>query len=90
MMEPISFKTSDSRTLRGTGLHAIGRIFGQAAEALISVNNPFAIWQRNIWILRFNTKFACSQPHVFSAVPTSNLRGHLRGFRQEAHEENAT
>ncbi len=27
-MEPISFNTSDSRTLRG----AIGRIFGQAAE----------------------------------------------------------
>ncbi len=31
-MEPISFNTSDSRTLRGTGLLAIGRIFGQAAE----------------------------------------------------------
>ncbi len=31
-MEPISFNTRDSRTLRGTGLHAIGRIFGQAAE----------------------------------------------------------
>ncbi len=31
-MEPISFNSSDSRTLRGTGLHAIGRIFGQAAE----------------------------------------------------------
>ncbi len=30
LMEPISFNTSDSRTLRGTGLHAIGRIFGQA------------------------------------------------------------
>ncbi len=30
-MEPISFNTGDSRTLRGTGLHAIGRIFGQAA-----------------------------------------------------------
>ncbi len=28
---PISFNTSDSRNLRGTGLHAIGRIFGQAA-----------------------------------------------------------
>ncbi len=24
------FNTSDSRTLRGTGLHAIGRIFGEA------------------------------------------------------------
>ncbi len=23
-------------------------------------------------------------------MPTNNLRGHLRGFRQEAHEENAT
>ncbi len=32
VMEPISFNTSDSRTLRGTGLHAIGRIFAQAAE----------------------------------------------------------
>ncbi len=32
VMEPISFNTSDSRILRGTGLHAIGRIFGQAAE----------------------------------------------------------
>ncbi len=31
VMEPISFNTSDSRTLRGTGLHAIGRILGQAA-----------------------------------------------------------
>ncbi len=31
-MEPISFNTSDSRTLKGTGLHAIGRIFGQVAE----------------------------------------------------------
>ncbi len=31
-MEPISFNGSDSRTLRGTGLHAIGRIFGQAAK----------------------------------------------------------
>ncbi len=31
VMEPISFNTSDSRTLRGTGLHAIGHIFGQAA-----------------------------------------------------------
>ncbi len=30
-MKPILFNTSDSRTLRGTGLHAIGRIFGQAA-----------------------------------------------------------
>ncbi len=30
-MEPISFNTSDSRNLRGTGLHAIDRIFGQAA-----------------------------------------------------------
>ncbi len=29
VMEPILFNT---RTLRGTGLHAIGRIFGQAAE----------------------------------------------------------
>ncbi len=29
--EPISFKTSDSRTLRGTGMHAIGRIFGETA-----------------------------------------------------------
>ncbi len=32
VMEPIPFNTSDSRNLRGTGLHAIGRIFGQAAE----------------------------------------------------------
>ncbi len=31
VMETISFNTSDSRTLRGTGLHAIGRVFGQAA-----------------------------------------------------------
>ncbi len=31
VMEAFSFNTSDSRTLRGTGLHAIGRIFGQAA-----------------------------------------------------------
>ncbi len=31
MMEPISFSTSDSSTFRGTGLHAIGRIFGHAA-----------------------------------------------------------
>ncbi len=31
IMEPISFNTSESRTLRGNGLHAIGRIFGQAA-----------------------------------------------------------
>ncbi len=31
-MEPISFNTCYSRTLRGTRLHAIGRIFGQAAE----------------------------------------------------------
>ncbi len=30
-LEPFFFKTSDSRTLRGTGLHAIGRIFEQAA-----------------------------------------------------------
>ncbi len=30
-MEPISFNSSESRTLRGTGLHAIGRIFEQAA-----------------------------------------------------------
>ncbi len=30
-MEPISFNTSDSRTLR-TGLHAFGRILGQAAD----------------------------------------------------------
>ncbi len=30
-MEPISFNTGDSKILRGTGLHAIGRIFGQAA-----------------------------------------------------------
>ncbi len=31
VMELFSFNTCDSRTLRGTGLHAIGRIFGQAA-----------------------------------------------------------
>ncbi len=31
VMEPISFNTSDSRIMRGSGLHAIGRIFGQAA-----------------------------------------------------------
>ncbi len=31
VMEPISFNISDSITLRGTGLHAVGRIFGQAA-----------------------------------------------------------
>ncbi len=31
IMEPISCTTIESRTLRGTGLHAIGRIFGQAA-----------------------------------------------------------
>ncbi len=31
VMEQISFNTSDSRALRCTGLHAIGRIFGQAA-----------------------------------------------------------
>ncbi len=30
-MEPILLNTSDSRILRGTGLHAIGRIFGQVA-----------------------------------------------------------
>ncbi len=29
-MEPIQFYTSDSRILRGTGLHAIGPIFGEA------------------------------------------------------------
>ncbi len=29
--ESISFNISDSRTLRGTGLHAIGRILGEAA-----------------------------------------------------------
>ncbi len=29
--EPILFNTNDSRTFRGTGLHAIGRIFGEAA-----------------------------------------------------------
>ncbi len=33
--EPISFITSDSRTLRGTGRHAIGRIFEQAAVDVI-------------------------------------------------------
>ncbi len=27
--EPILFNTNDSRTFRGTGLHAIGRIFGE-------------------------------------------------------------
>ncbi len=31
IIEAILFNTSDSRTLRGTRLHAIGRIFGQAA-----------------------------------------------------------
>ncbi len=31
VMEPILFNTCDSRALRGTGLHAIGRILGQAA-----------------------------------------------------------
>ncbi len=31
IIEPILFNTSDSRTLRGTGLHAIGRTFGQTA-----------------------------------------------------------
>ncbi len=31
MIEPILFSTSHSRTLMGTGLHEIGRIFGQAA-----------------------------------------------------------
>ncbi len=30
-MEPKLYNASESRTLRGTGLHAIGRIFGQAA-----------------------------------------------------------
>ncbi len=29
--EPISFNTSDSRTLSGTGLHAMGRNFGEVA-----------------------------------------------------------
>ncbi len=29
VIEQILFSTGDSRTLRGTGLHAIGRIFGQ-------------------------------------------------------------
>ncbi len=32
VMEPILFNTSDPRTLRGDGLHSIGRIFGRAAE----------------------------------------------------------
>ncbi len=31
VMEPISLNSSDPRTLRGTELQAIGRIFGQAA-----------------------------------------------------------
>ncbi len=31
VIEPISFNTSDSKTSRGIELHAIGRIFGQAA-----------------------------------------------------------
>ncbi len=31
VIETTSFNTTDSRTLRGTKLHAIGRIFGQAA-----------------------------------------------------------
>ncbi len=33
--EPISLNTSDSRTLRGTGLHAIGRNFGEAGSGVI-------------------------------------------------------
>ncbi len=32
VIEPILFNNSDSRTLRGTGLHVVGCIFGQAAE----------------------------------------------------------
>ncbi len=39
VMEPILTNTSDLRTLRGTGLHAIGRILGKAA-----VDDFF--WQR--------------------------------------------
>ncbi len=35
VMKPIYFNTSDSRTLRGTGLHAIGHSFGQVAVAVV-------------------------------------------------------
>ncbi len=68
VIEPVLFNTNDSRTLRGTGLHAIGRMIGETA---VSRSGALRSWMKE----------ALSPSRLISAFKIEETRSPVRNLR---------